>query len=316
MLTRIILPIIAIVGAVFAVVFVQAGNKPVAATLPVADPARAPYSNYVAGAGIVEASSENINIGTPVAGVVTRLDHWIGDHVKAGDILFRIDSRDQDAELKVRKAALASAQANVLAQEANVADMENQWEKVKEIGPRAMSQEDLDKRKFAAQQAEAKLTQARADVVSAQASIDATQTELERRIIRAPVDGTVMQCKIHVGEFAPAAAVAASSDPLMVLGNTDVLNVRVDVDENDAWRIDTNKAAMAFVRSNRDLSTALKFVRVEPLVVPKKSLTGDSSERVDTRVLQLLYSFDPTSLKNIYVGQQMDVFIEAPPIGR
>jgi HlyD family secretion protein len=51
-------------------------------------------------------------------------------------------------------------------------------------------------------------------------------------------------------------------------------------------------------------------------VVPKKSLTGDSSERVDTRVLQLLYSFDPKSLKNVYVGQQMDVFIEAAPIGK
>jgi hypothetical protein len=52
---------------------------------------------------------------------------------------------------------------------------------------------------------------------------------------------------------------------------------------------------------------------VEPFVVPKKSLTGDSTERVDTRVLQGLYSFDPKSLP-VYVGQQMDVFIEAAPI--
>jgi hypothetical protein len=45
-------------------------------------------------------------------------------------------------------------------------------------------------------------------------------------------------------------------------------------------------------------------------VVPKKSLTGDSNERVDTRVLQALYRFDRKELP-IYVGQQMDVFIEA-----
>ena len=50
-------------------------------------------------------------------------------------------------------------------------------------------------------------------------------------------------------------------------------------------------------------------------MLPKKSLTGDSAERVDTRVLQVLYSFDPKSLP-VYVGQQMDVFIEAPPIGK
>jgi len=58
----------------------------------------------------------------------------------------------------------------------------------------------------------------------------------------------------------------------------------------------------------------LKLVWVEPYVVPKKSLTGDSTERVDTRVLQALYSFDRASLP-AYVGQQMDVFIEAPDTG-
>ena len=53
------------------------------------------------------------------------------------------------------------------------------------------------------------------------------------------------------------------------------------------------------------------MVWVEPMIMPKKSLTGDSTERVDTRVLQVIYSFDPTQL-HAYVGQQMDVFIEAP----
>jgi len=48
--------------------------------------------------------------------------------------------------------------------------------------------------------------------------------------------------------------------------------------------------------------------------VPKRSLTGDSTERVDTRVLQVLYRFDRGDLP-VYVGQQMDVFVEAPPIG-
>jgi HlyD family secretion protein len=313
MFTRYGLPVIALAGLIFAVVFVHAGNKPVPATMPVADPAQAPYASYIAGAGIVEASTENINLGTPVAGVITRLDHWIGDHVKAGDILFRIDSRDQDAELKVRQAALESSKANVLVQEAAVKDADNEWESAKKVSEikGAMSQEEQDRRQFAALGAEAKLQQAKADVVSAQASIDSTQTELERRIIRAPVDGTVMQCKIHLGEFAPAGQV---STPLMMIGNTDVLNVRVDIDENDAWRLEYNRPAVAFIRGNRDLKVQLKFVRVEPYVVPKQSLTGDSTERVDTRVLQALYSFDPRQLKNVYVGQQMDVFIEAPAI--
>ena len=99
----------------------------------------------------------------------------------------------------------------------------------------------------------------------------------------------------------------------MTLGDDKVLHVRVDVDENDAWRLKTDRPAVAFVRGNRDLSTPLTFVRVEPEVIPKKSLTGDSAERVDTRVLQVIYRFDPKVLP-VFVGQQMDVFIEAPPV--
>ena len=65
------------------------------------------------------------------------------------------------------------------------------------------------------------------------------------------------------------------------------------------------------MRGNPKLFTKLNFVRIEPYVVPKKSLTGDTTERVDTRVLQVLYGF-PHEQLDVYVGQQMDVYIEVP----
>ncbi len=54
----------------------------------------------------------------------------------------------------------------------------------------------------------------------------------------------------------------------------------------------------------------MKFEYIEPYVIPKKSLTGESTERVDTRVLQVIYSFHRGNFP-VYVGQQMDVFIDA-----
>ncbi len=48
--------------------------------------------------------------------------------------------------------------------------------------------------------------------------------------------------------------------------------------------------------------------------LPKKSLTGDTTERVDTRVLQAIYRFKDTNVP-FYVGQQMDIFVEAPVAG-
>ena len=56
----------------------------------------------------------------------------------------------------------------------------------------------------------------------------------------------------------------------------------------------------------------MKFVRVEPFVIPKHSLTGESTERVDTRVLQVIYAID-TGGRKLFAGQQLDVFIDANP---
>ena len=96
----------------------------------------------------------------------------------------------------------------------------------------------------------------------------------------------------------------------MVLGAITPLYVRVDVDETDAWRVKQGARGFAFLRGNVAISAPLSFVRFEPYVVPKRSLTGDSSERVDTRVLQIIYSL-PEQGMTTFVGQLLDVYIEA-----
>ena len=53
----------------------------------------------------------------------------------------------------------------------------------------------------------------------------------------------------------------------------------------------------------------MRFVRVEPYVIPKKSLTGDNTERVDTRVLQVIYQVDRDE-PGLFVGMQVDVFLD------
>jgi hypothetical protein len=53
----------------------------------------------------------------------------------------------------------------------------------------------------------------------------------------------------------------------------------------------------------------LEYVRTEPIVSPKRTLTGSVSERVDTRVMQIIYAVSPSKLRAV-VGQQVDVYIE------
>jgi HlyD family secretion protein len=85
------------------------------------------------------------------------------------------------------------------------------------------------------------------------------------------------------------------------------------VDENEASRVRPGARAEASVRGNPELKTPLHFEYIEPYVIPKKSLTGESTERVDTRVLQVIYSFHRGDFP-VYVGQQMDVFIDSSAV--
>jgi len=93
------------------------------------------------------------------------------------------------------------------------------------------------------------------------------------------------------------------------MGATSQLNVRADVDEQDAWRVKRGSPALASVRGDSSHRYRLRFVRFEPYVIPKKNLTGDSTERVDTRVLQVIFALDKSA--PVYAGQQMDVYIDA-----
>ena len=320
MIRKYALPIVAVLGVIFAAHTVVTGQREQTPAPPITQPAQPKFDSYVAGAGIVEASTENIAVGTFVPGVVTKVLVKIGDQVKAGAPLFQIDDRDLQADLLVKGGALASTKAKVATESASLADVKSQlemWQSVRES--RAVSKEELDRKRYAVQIQQAKLDQASADVESAQAQLKSVQTELERRLVKAPVDAQVLQVKIRVGEYAPAGVLET---PLMLLGDTKTLHVRVDVDENDAWRVNRDdhapglplqwQAATAYIRGNRNVNANLKFVRIEPYVIPKRSLTGQSTERVDTRVLQVIYAFDRATLP-IYVGQQMDVFIDAPP---
>ena len=80
---------------------------------PPIQPAESPFPNTVAGAGMVEPETENISVGSPLPGVVVEVMVKVGQKVKAGDPLFRLDDRQRKAELAIRRAMLADAKAQL-----------------------------------------------------------------------------------------------------------------------------------------------------------------------------------------------------------
>lgn len=286
---------------------------------PVA-PAVKPGRRAIAAAALVEAVRENTAIGVPVAALVKTVEVKVWDKVKAGTPLLRLDDTDLRASLVTLRAARATAEADLAAaratlaataaERARVADTLARWNAVSD--PRAVSADDLAAKRSEDLVAAARLDSARAGLARAEAALTLarakvaeTETLAERLVVKAPIDATVLQVNTRAGEFASPAAARAP----LVLGDIDTLQLRCDIDEQVAPRMRPGLPAIAYLKGATDRPIELEFVRIEPFVIPKQSLTGASNERVDTRVLQVIYRFARPADRAVYVGQQMDVYI-------
>ncbi|WP_439628064.1 HlyD family secretion protein [Gemmata sp.] len=364
MLTRYLLPVLAVVAFSFAMIQMTKAQQQPPPVSPPVDPGKSPFGKQVAGAGIVEPETENISVGTHVPGVVRAVHVRVDDRVTPGAPLFELDDRQMAAELTVRQSMRDSAaaqlakleamprreelpplEAKVEEAKANVEDKVRLFERAKrEIDTGVGSGETFDTRRMSVDVAKAQLRRveaeldltragawkfdtavARATLTQTQAQVDQTKTELERLRVAAPrirkpgADRTrepipssdllelrVLQVNVRPGEYVGA----TPGQAIIVLGTVGRLHVRVDIDENDIARFKPGIKGTATPRGEPGTRLPLSFVRVEPYVIPKKSLTGGNTERVDTRVLQVIYAIDVPN-PTLYVGQQLDVSLDA-----
>lgn len=284
---------LSIAGIILAIFLVKTIQNPQPERQMARSPAINPYTNTISTSGLVESSDRNIAIGSPQGGIVTEVYVKVSDQVVNGQPLFQIDPRELEAKLLTQN-------ANVKVSEANLVRLNDQLARLKSVtDPRAVSQEDVKTRENDVLVSEMQL-------LAAKAQVEETSRLIERLTIRAPKIGTILQNNIRVGEY----VMANPDTSAILLGTSDRLQVRVDVDEQNASRFHPGFPATAYLKNNTQVSFPLKFDRIEPYVIPKRSLTGASDERVDTRVLQVIYSFDKPKELNVFVGQQVDVFIE------
>lgn len=253
--------------------------------------------------------NENVRIAPAVAGLITKVFVKVGDQVTEQTPLFQLDDRELRAQYLTREAAIAPLQAQIDEQKYKIGDLETQLQRLQSVhDERAVSEDDLKRTWYALEMAKRGDQRLHASHKQAKAQRDEVTILLERLTVRAPRSGTILQVNVRAGEY----ATLGSSEPLMLLGETEQLQIRADVDEVNAPLVIPQAPAVASIKSLGSEKIPLTFVRIEPYVIPKKSLTGENTERVDTRVLQIIYRFNRPSFP-VYAGQQVDVFIERKP---
>ena len=262
---------------------------------PPLPPPSNPFVEAIGASGIVEALGENTALGVPLPGLVAEVAVKVWDRVEIGDPLLRLDDREA-------RAALATLQAEVAVAAASLTRLVDQLDRLEGVtDPRAVAREEVRQRR-------SDISVARAQLEAAKAAVAQQESLLERLTVRAPRAGTILQVTTRAGEYlTPSSAFAP-----ILLGQLDTVQIRADVDEQLAPRVRPGARAIGRIKGDPEHPIELTFARIEPYIIPKKSLTGASSERVDTRVLQVLFTCANSPDRSLYVGQQIDLFIEEP----
>lgn len=302
-----------------------------------------PFLTYISGVGIVEPQSGNIMISSTSNRRVEKIDVSVNEKVEKGTVLFQLYHDDLVARLKIKQQEYEKAVANLSklqalprsedlsiseegVNQAQVAvnEAKAQYEMVSNLpNPKAISQEQRDKRLYGYQQAEAELKKAQAqyqkvkagawkpelkiaqhEIEQIKADLDATELEIQQTYIKSPLTGSVLKINIHEGEILDPGRTA------VILGNIDELFVKVSIDQLNIMAFCPECPAVAFRQGDRTTAIPLKFIRIDPIMVPKRYLTNDVNEKVDTQVFEILYSVAKNEIPLI-VGEQMDVYLNA-----
>lgn len=322
------LPLVAVAGLVIAALFIWFGLPDRQLEEPEREPPRATgalaNSARVAGAGVVEPSSETISVGTALAGLVTDLRVQPGDFVTMGQPLFVVDTRAIRSRIAESGAAVGEARAAIREAQAAIAEArsaertaDRQLALYRNVDdPAAVSRAEVIRAEGDAsaarerrELAQARLSAAQARLRSAEAQAGSAQTELGRATVRAPISGEILAVNIRPGEYL-ATSGGGDARSFIEMGETRPLHIRIDVDEEQAPRVALGEPAIVSPRGAAEQQVKASFVRAEPQIVPKRSLTNSAAERVDVRVLQLIYQL-PESDGLFRVGQQVDAFIPA-----
>ncbi|MEZ4400303.1 MAG: efflux RND transporter periplasmic adaptor subunit [Kofleriaceae bacterium] len=302
-------------------------------------------ADTVAGNGVVEPAQPETRVGAPRPGRIARVVAVEGTTVAAGDVLVEFDQGAERAALAAaaaevdgaqatlarairgsRSGDMQAAQADADSAKARAELSQGAAERLAQAGTtgaatadevdRARRQAEIDQ--AAARAADARravvvggsrredIQLARAQLAAATARRDQAQAVLDQLTVRAPIAGEVLQVKYRAGEY-----YQPGGEPLVVLGDTRTLRVRMDVDERDLAKVAVGAPATMRVSALPDRDFTGKVVELGRRMGRKNVRTDDPIERNDTKILEVVIEVDAGD--GLVVGQRAVCYVGAAP---
>jgi len=298
----------------------------------------------VAAPGLVEPGSEEISVSNLLQGTLRRVHVAEGDHVVAGQILAELDNDDlaaavagATAQLDLRRSEReklingaraeereeAAANLQAAAAVAEMAKVTLQ-RRTALVATHATTAESFDRASTDVRSANAQrdvmaarmrlinapprredVAMADANIALAKAKLREAQADLDKSYIRAPIDGTVLRILRRAGEQVSATFPRI----VMVMGDIRTLRVRAEINENDIGRIKVGQESYVTVDAYPGRRFPGTITKIAGRMGKKAVHTDDPSEKIDTKVLDVLVTL--ASGADLPVGLRVDVFVNA-----
>lgn len=268
-----------------------------------------PYEKGIYATGIVESyqpSGSNVNIFPEVSGKVTGVFVRDGQVLKKGTPILSLDDT-------VQKELVEKDAAQIQYELANLVNLKDQLAKIKKsysLDAGSVSKNALDNAINAVKIAEESLNVAKAQYRTDKALLD-------KYVIGSPIDGMILRVGTAIGDYlSPQGHYDAYTQamlPAVEMGVvTPYLEVRCFLDEILVPSLPnpTRFEATMFVRGESNKRIPLEFVRIQPYLTPKVQLSNQRTERVDVRVLPIIFRFKKPADMNVYPGQLTDIYIK------
>jgi HlyD family secretion protein len=225
---------------------------------------RGPLSVKVTATGTLQ-PIDQVEVGAEVSGRVVEVRVDFNDQVKKDDILAQIDTTQLEARRVQTEAQLAAAKAGVREADASLSDAQRRLRRLKDLAAnRTVSQQDLDTAQANYDRALATVEVARAQVQLQEAALKVALNDIDKAIIRSPIDGIVLYRSIEPGQ-----TVAASFEtPVLFTLASDIksLELLADIDEADIGQVTEGQVASFTVDAfpNRTFEAKLSSLRNAP----------------------------------------------------
>ena len=324
------------------VAFQLRSHAPMKANAAMAEKSASPPNRIVA-PGRIEPFSEEVKIASELDGILQRVLVDEGSSVRRGQVVATLSNGAYSARVEIARSVLAERLTDLERLKNGARPMEREqaraalremeaWrdhaarERARresildqgaisrvefELTDRelnvAQAKVDAARQHYAFVDADARtedVARVKAEIEHARAQLNEAQTELNKTVIRSPIDGVVLHRYFQAGESVARSA----SLPIVSLGDTSRLRVRMDVDENDVARLRIGQHAYVTAAAYGDRKFTGVVTRIGQMLGKKRVRTDEPTERVDTKVLETLIDLDPGF--QLPLGLRVDAYIE------